>query len=334
MFCPGLVQLRRVRTGLGLCLGEAGGELLSLSLGAGTQPFQFGGGAGTQLLELAGGVFPCPRGFRAGGLGEGSGRSGALPGLLGLGAGLVPGGLGGANEGLGVGAGPLDRFPRCRFRAGRARPGVGDGGGLVRLGLADGLVTFGRCGADPPGGVRLGLLDPGGGVRAGLPGLLEGVGGALFSLLAGGLGGLQPLIHLRRGHAGLFGIGLGLLAALRLAAQLAVGVGDLRDRLGLHCLDLRLGRYRVRGGLQLLGGRGELGHQAGRVGQQARPQLGRAGGGHGDRPVQVRLGRRAPGRLAVQCLAGPERRHRGVLVLSCLAAQVRGRSLLSVVRSS
>ncbi len=85
MFCPGLVQLGRVRTGLGLCLGEAGGELLSLPLGAGAQPVQLGGGAGAQLLELAGGVFPGPRGFRAGGLGAGPGRGGALPGLLSLG---------------------------------------------------------------------------------------------------------------------------------------------------------------------------------------------------------------------------------------------------------
>ena len=143
MLRPGLVQLGRVRTGLGLCLGEAGGELLSLPLGAGTQPFQLGGGAGAQLLELAGGVFPGPRGFRAGGLGEGPGRGGTLPGLLSLGAGLVPGGLGGADEGLGLGAGPLGRFPRCRLRAGRACPGLGDGGGLVRLGLADGLVALG-----------------------------------------------------------------------------------------------------------------------------------------------------------------------------------------------
>ncbi len=206
MLCPGLVQLGRVRTGLGLCLGEAGGELLSLSLGAGTQPFQFGGGAGTQLLELAGGVFPCPRGFRAGGLGEGSGRGGALPGLLSVGAGLVPGAFGGADEGPGLGAGPLDGFLRCRLRAGRSCPSLGDGGGLVGLGLADGLVGLGRCGADPPGGVRLGLLDPGSGISAGPLGLGAGFGGALLSLLAGGLGGLQLLVHLRHRGAGLCGV--------------------------------------------------------------------------------------------------------------------------------
>ena len=51
MLCPDLVQLGRVRTGLGLCFSEAGGELLSLPLGAGTQPFQLGGGAGAQLLK-------------------------------------------------------------------------------------------------------------------------------------------------------------------------------------------------------------------------------------------------------------------------------------------
>ena len=179
-----------------------------------------------------------------------------------------------------------------------------------------------RCGADPPGGVRLGLLDPGSGVSAGLLGLGAGFGGALLSLLAGGLGGLQLLVHLRRRGAGLFGVGLGLLAALRLAGQAAAGVGDLRDCLGLHRLDLCLGRLRIRGGLQLLGGRGELGHQGGRVGQQAGPQLRRAGGGHGDRPVQVRRGRRAPGGPAVQCRAGPERRHRGVRRPSLIVGEV------------
>jgi hypothetical protein len=112
----------------------------------------------------------------------------------------------------------------------------------------------------------------------------------------------------------------------------------LRDGLGLHRLDLRLGRLRIRGSLQLLGGRGELGYQGGRVGQQAGPQFRRAGGGHGDRPVQVGRGRRAPGCLAVQCRAGPERRHRGVLrpslvvgkvaVLRLAAAALEGRGAL------
>ena len=182
----------------------------------------------------------------------------------------------------------------------------------------------------PRGGLA-GPLDLGCGLGPGQRGLLEGLGGALLGLLAGGLGGLQLLVHLRCRGAGLLGVGLGLLAALRLAGQAAAGVGDLRDRLGLHRLDLRLGRLRVRGGLQLLGGRGELGHQGGRVGQQAGPQLRRAGGGHGDRPVQVRRGRRAPGSPAVQCRAGPERRHRGVRRTRLVVA--RGRSTSACCRA-
>jgi len=83
--------------GAGLGFGEAGGELLSLPFGAGTQPVELGGGAGAHLLELAGGVVPGPGGFRAGRLAAGLGCGGPLPGLLSVGAGLVPGGLGGTD---------------------------------------------------------------------------------------------------------------------------------------------------------------------------------------------------------------------------------------------
>ena len=282
-------------------VGEPGEDLVPLPVGV-----------GAQLVELASGVFPSPRSLRACVLGPGRGRGRALPGLLSIGAGLVAGGLGGADEGLGLGPGLVDRLPRLLGRAVGAGLGLGDAGGLVRPGPGDRLVALGRRGGDLLSRFRAGTLDLGRCGGAGLLGLSERCGGALLSLLAGSLGGLQLLVHLRRRGAGLFGVGLGLLAALRLAGQAAAGVGDLRDRLGLHRFDLRLGCLRIRGGLQLLGGRGELGHQGGRVGQQAGPQLRRAGGGHGDRPVQVRRGRRAPGGPAVQCRAGPERRHRGV----------------------
>ncbi len=86
-------------------LGEAGGDLLP-----------FPGGVGAELVQVTCGGLAGP------------------PGLLSVGAGLVPGVLGGADEGLSLGAGPLDRFPRCRLRGRRACPGLGDGSGLAGLG--------------------------------------------------------------------------------------------------------------------------------------------------------------------------------------------------------
>jgi hypothetical protein len=191
-----------------------------------------------QFFPLAGGVGADPGGLGPGILGLGPGRGRALPGL-------VTGFLGGPDEVLGLGPG-LAGFLLCL-------PDLAVGADL-RLG--DRLVPLGLGGADLAGG---GLADPLG-FGPGQRGLLEGLGGSLLGLLAGGFGGLQLLVHLRRRGAGLLGVGLGLLAALRLAGQAAAGVSDLRDRLGLHRLDLRLGRLRIRGSLQLLGGRGELGY--------------------------------------------------------------------------
>ena len=125
-------------------VGEPGEDLVPLPVGV-----------GAQLLELAGGVFPDPRGLRAGVLGAGLRRGGALicglgglPVLLGLLAYPVPVGLGGADEGLGVGADPAGQFLGLPLGLGDAGLGGADRGVGVGLGPPDRLVRLGACLAD------------------------------------------------------------------------------------------------------------------------------------------------------------------------------------------
>ena len=68
-------------------VGQAAGDLLP-----------FPGGVGADLVQVTRGGLADPGGLGPGILGLGPGRSRALPGLLGLGAGLVAGGLGGPDE--------------------------------------------------------------------------------------------------------------------------------------------------------------------------------------------------------------------------------------------
>ena len=104
-------------------VGEPGEDLVPLPLVV-----------GAYLAELTRGVGPGPRGFCACVLGPRVGGRGALVGLRGLREGLVPGVIGGADKGLGLGPGLLDRLLRLRLRAARALLGRGDALGLVRLG--------------------------------------------------------------------------------------------------------------------------------------------------------------------------------------------------------
>ena len=134
-------------------------QLVTLPGCVGTEPLQFGGGTGAQLPDLACRVLAGPRGLRACVLGTGLGRGGPLPGgpggLLMLARQLprlVALGLGGADQSVSVGTGPLDRLPRFGGRPIRSLARGGDGGVLVRLGLSHrgvplggGLVDAGLC---------------------------------------------------------------------------------------------------------------------------------------------------------------------------------------------
>src|SRR5206468_2403594 len=68
-------------------------------------------GVGAQLAELARGVLTGPRGLRARIFGPRLSRGRPLVSLRGLSRGLVASVVGGADEGLGFGPGPLDRLP-------------------------------------------------------------------------------------------------------------------------------------------------------------------------------------------------------------------------------
>jgi hypothetical protein len=157
----------------------------------------FPGGVGADLVQVARGGLADPGILGPGILGPGPGRGRALPGLLGVGAGLVAGGLGGPDEVLGLGP-CLVGFLTCLLDlAIGAGLRLGDAGGQGGLGLGDRLVPLGLSGADLAGG---GLADPGGlgvGLGPGQRGLLEALGGALPGLLAGGLGGLQRVLKVR-----------------------------------------------------------------------------------------------------------------------------------------
>ena len=145
-------QLVPLAGGVGAQLRELGGVRgghLGQAAGGVGEPGEdlvpFPVGVGAQLLELAGGVFPAPRGLRAGVLGPGFGCGdaligglGGLPVLLGLLARPVPVGLGGADEGLGVGTDLAGQF----------------------LGLPPGLGDAGLGGADRGVGVGLGRRPP------------------------------------------------------------------------------------------------------------------------------------------------------------------------------
>src|SRR5439155_13944103 len=128
-------------------VGEPGEDLVAL-------PF----GVGAQLAGLAGGVFTNPGGLCACVLGPCLGGGGALVSLRGPCEGLVASVVSGADEGLRLGHGPLDRLPCLRLGAACALRGFSDGGGLVRLGCGDPLVSVGARSADgfigfPPDGL-------------------------------------------------------------------------------------------------------------------------------------------------------------------------------------
>ena len=144
----------------GLCGADRRAQLVPLTRGVGTEPLQLGGRTGAQLPDLARGVLAGPRGLRACVLDTGLGRGGPLPGgpggllmLVRLFARLVPGGFGGADEGLSLGPGLFDRLLCFGGRAVGALAGGGDGGGLVRFGCGHRGVPFAGGGVDA--GLRL-----------------------------------------------------------------------------------------------------------------------------------------------------------------------------------
>ena len=164
-------------------------------------------------LELARCVFAGPRGLRACVLGPRVGGRGALVSLRGLREGLVAGVIGGADEGLGLGPGLLDRLLRLRLRAARALLGRGDAFGLVRLGLLDRAVPVFLGDGDAGLGF---LADPVelGGVRGG------GLGEPVVSFARPGLLGGQVLAHL-------LGRLVGRVAHLVGGGGAALGLGPL-----------------------------------------------------------------------------------------------------------
>ena len=188
---PGLLQHRGARLGGGLDAAQLGGVLalaaLSSASAAWTRACMASRSSSrsrvasartwssirARLLVRPVGV--GPRRVRAG-LGRGGPLPGGAGGFLVLGrllARLVAVGLGGADEGLGLGAGPLDRLPRFGGRAVGALTGGSDGGGLVRLSRSHCGVPVGGRGADLPCGLAPGMLD-------GLVGLLpDGLPGFL-----------------------------------------------------------------------------------------------------------------------------------------------------------
>ena len=154
------------RLGGGLDAGQLGGVLavppgqlclrrLDAGLHGLAQFVTFPRGVGAHLVEhparfLAGPVGVGPRRLSAR-LGCGGAllcRPGGFLVLACLLACLVAVGLGGADEGLGVGAGPVDRLLRFGGRAPGALIGGRDGGGLVRLGLSHRGVPLGGRGVD------------------------------------------------------------------------------------------------------------------------------------------------------------------------------------------
>ena len=214
-----------------------------------------------------------------GGLGTGGflpGLPGSVPGIGRCPPGLVTAGLGGADAGIGVGAG-----------------------------LGDGRVPFGFGGSDPRVGVGAGLGH--GGVAVGFGGL-----GALPGFGCAGQGGGEFLVHLLGGGVGLgtelvgFGgaaVGVGGAGLGRRRAGLGGGAGGL---------DLGLGGGRVGQGIDPVPQVGaERGDPVG-LGAQRPQQLGTGDPGHGHRGGVIGRAERGAGLLCLQAAPFAPCRHAGV----------------------
>ena len=215
-FGPRGVEVTLGALGAGAQLAARFLEHLGAGFQRGAQLVALAGRVGAQLLELPRGILSGPRGFRAGVLGAGLGCGGALfralsglPVLFGLLARPVPVGLGGPDEGLGVGAGLAGQF--LGLPLGLGDPGLGGAyrGVGVGLGTADCLGRLGMGLGDRCSGGFLGGRDAALGVSAGSLELLRVLGGRsgeLISGLAGAVLGVLgvpgPLPRLRRwpGH--------------------------------------------------------------------------------------------------------------------------------------
>ena len=268
------------------CRAELG-EFVSVGVGLAFGVFGSRSQVGAQLVVVAGGVSaeggqhlvrvgadPAGLGLGCllGGLGTGGfllGQPGGLLGLHGCVAGLVPVGLGDADQLVGLGAGLPDRGVSLVFGSGDPGGGVSEGrfnsSGLVDYGR--GACCLGLVGAGLGGGQLRGHLLGGG---VGLSAPLVGLGGAL-------LGG---------GRAG-FGGGGALLGGRADGFHLGFGGG----RVG-HRLD------------GLPESVGDFGYPVGFGAQQAQ-QFRASYPGHGHRSISVSRAGRDPGRRGRQATAFP-----------------------------
>ena len=141
-------------------LGQPAGSVVK----PGENLVPFPPGVGAQLLELAGRVLAGPRGLGACGVGACLGGGCALVSLRGLRERLVPGVIGGADAGPGLGPRLLDRAVPVFLGDGDARLGLLadplELGGVPGGGLGQAVVSFTRPGlryfCELPGGLRLG----------------------------------------------------------------------------------------------------------------------------------------------------------------------------------